>query len=380
MRQLPPDISEIERHGLFYLPGACVVPGGRFNEMHGWDSYFNVLGLIADGEIELAKSIADQQIYEVIHYGMVLNANRTYFLTRSHPPLLSRLVLAVFSATKDVGWLESTLPHLESYYYYWTTTPHLVQSLGLSRYWDEGEGPAPEVVASEIDDDGLTHYERIARHLIEVGCDDYDVNRFVNRGSGELTAEGYKNDRSMRESGFDPGGRFGLFNLEVTDTVPVCLNTLLYQMERDISVALRICGDERLAPPWEVRAEARATAMRDLMWHEEDGVFYDYNVRGQSRRRYPFATAFWPLWAGIATPAEAARIRESLRLLESAGGLGHQRADHGRPVGCALCLGAAPALRGRWTAPLRVRGRRAADRRQVRRPRRPRVLPDGDDG
>src|SRR5215472_17335009 len=26
--------------GLLYLPYAYVVPGGRFNEMYGWDSYF----------------------------------------------------------------------------------------------------------------------------------------------------------------------------------------------------------------------------------------------------------------------------------------------------------------------------------------------------
>ena len=36
------------RAGLLYLPNPYVVPGGRFNEMYGWDSYFIVLGLEAD--------------------------------------------------------------------------------------------------------------------------------------------------------------------------------------------------------------------------------------------------------------------------------------------------------------------------------------------
>ena len=41
--------SEIAKPGLLYLPNRYVVPGGRFNEMFGWDSYFIILGLLRDG-------------------------------------------------------------------------------------------------------------------------------------------------------------------------------------------------------------------------------------------------------------------------------------------------------------------------------------------
>jgi alpha,alpha-trehalase len=40
-----------------------VVPGGRFNEMYGWDSYFILLGLLHDGFPDLAKSIVDNVVY-----------------------------------------------------------------------------------------------------------------------------------------------------------------------------------------------------------------------------------------------------------------------------------------------------------------------------
>jgi alpha,alpha-trehalase len=40
--------EELRAAGLLYLPNPYVVPGGRFNEMYGWDSYFIVLGLEAD--------------------------------------------------------------------------------------------------------------------------------------------------------------------------------------------------------------------------------------------------------------------------------------------------------------------------------------------
>src|ERR1700719_142306 len=44
-------VAEIKHPGLLYLPNRYVVPGGRFNEMYGWDSYFIILGLVDDQRI-----------------------------------------------------------------------------------------------------------------------------------------------------------------------------------------------------------------------------------------------------------------------------------------------------------------------------------------
>src|SRR5690606_12109315 len=46
-----------------------VVPGGRFNELYGWDSYFHLLGLLHDGHLSLARGVVDNFIYEIEHYG-----------------------------------------------------------------------------------------------------------------------------------------------------------------------------------------------------------------------------------------------------------------------------------------------------------------------
>jgi alpha,alpha-trehalase len=117
LKVLPPDATRIEEHGLLFLPGRYVVPGGRFNEMYGWDSYFMALGLLRQGRVATARGIADQCLYQVQHYGTVLTANRTYYLSRSHPPLLGRLVLAVYRASGDLTWLRKTLPLLEKFYF-----------------------------------------------------------------------------------------------------------------------------------------------------------------------------------------------------------------------------------------------------------------------
>src|SRR5277367_5224708 len=110
--------------------------------MNGWDSYFIQLGLLHDGEYELAKNMADNLLYQVTHYGKILNANRTYYLTRSQPPFLTQMVLEVFQRREDRQWLEESMPAIEEYYRYWITEPHLTSETGLSRYFDSGDGPA----------------------------------------------------------------------------------------------------------------------------------------------------------------------------------------------------------------------------------------------
>src|SRR6267154_2022319 len=55
-------VAEIPVEGLLYLPNRYVVPGGRFNEMYGWDSYFIILGLVEDkkaGGTVLAKGMLE---------------------------------------------------------------------------------------------------------------------------------------------------------------------------------------------------------------------------------------------------------------------------------------------------------------------------------
>src|SRR5262249_19244513 len=51
--------------GLLYLEHPYVVPGGRFNEQYGWDSYFIVLGLLEDGRIDLARGMVENFFFEI---------------------------------------------------------------------------------------------------------------------------------------------------------------------------------------------------------------------------------------------------------------------------------------------------------------------------
>ena len=95
--------TNITPPGLLYLPNKYVVPGGRFNEMYGWDTYFIVRGLVEDKRLDLARGIIENFFFEIEHYGTVLNANRTYFLTRSQPPFLTSMILSVYKRRKPRG-------------------------------------------------------------------------------------------------------------------------------------------------------------------------------------------------------------------------------------------------------------------------------------
>jgi len=305
--------------GLLYLPEPYVVPGGRFNEMYGWDSYFIVLGLMKDGQQQLARQQTENFLYEVERYGKVLNANRTYYLSRSQPPLLSGMVR--LAGPRDDAWMRRARRALEATHRYWTSPPHLAGDTGLSRYFDSGAGPAPEVVHGERDAAGLTHYDRVRAFYKTHPVDAYDVNQYYDRQRDRLTELFYVGDRSMRESGFDPSDRFGPFGVDVIHHAPVCLNVLLAVLEADLAQLASMFNEKESAERWDALAQERRKRIDRYLWDEARGLYLDWNFQTGKRRDYPFATTFWPLWAQLASPAQAARVRGNLPLFERPGGL-----------------------------------------------------------
>ena len=345
------DTGKIQPHGLLYLPDKYVVPGGRFNEMYGWDSYFIIRGLLRAGRVELARGMVDNFFFEIEHYGAMLNANRTYYLTRSQPPFLSSMFVDVYRATQkdgytDKAWLERAYADLEKDYGMWTRDPHLAGQTGLSRYYDFGDGPPAEAVQ---DESGF--YRKVAQYffLHPAEANDYvvetkpgttqavagspyslqvcDVPLTMARAECEkakqfkLSADYYKGDRSMRESGFDVSFRFGPFGAATHHYAPVCLNSLLYKTEKDLEqISLRL-GHGEDAKKWNQRAEERKKLISRYLWNQEQGLFFDYNFQTSRMSNYRYASTFYPLWAGLATPEQAKAVAGSLKTFERPGGL-----------------------------------------------------------
>src|SRR5271167_4165667 len=294
------DPGQIDPAGLLYLENRYVVPGGRFNEMYGWDSYFIIRGLVRDGRIELARGMVENFFFEINHYGEILNANRSYYLSRSQPPFLTSMILSVYDAQKATGhedrtWLEKAYGYAVRDHDMWTRKPLLAGDTGLSRYFDLGEGPSPESVKDETG-----HYRDVAAYfLLRPAADEAygqsyvvlkddakpstpifgspyqvqvcDVAKSMGRPDCTATAivslsgDFYKGDRSMRESGFDIAFRFGAYGAGTHHFAPVCLNSLLYKTEKDLEQMSLALGKNGEAEHWKTLAVERQTNIQKYL-------------------------------------------------------------------------------------------------------------------
>ena len=62
--------------------------------------------------------------------------------------------------------------------------------------------------------------------------------------------------------------------------------------------------------------------MNDLMWHEDNQVFYDYNFETEEALVYESATNYYPLWAKLATDEQAEHLKNRLvETLKAKGGI-----------------------------------------------------------
>jgi alpha,alpha-trehalase len=354
------DSAQINPLGLLYLPEKYVVPGGRFNEMYGWDSYFIVRGLIEDGRIDLARGMVDNFLFEEAYYRSVLNANRTYYLTRSQPPFLTSMILAVNKAEKKSGhqdrdWLYRAAAEVSRDDELWSRGEHLAGDTGLSRYFDYGQGPAPESIEGEpgyyakVAAFFLAHPELDHGYVVSSTAE-HTPNRVIGpafpvpacdsaakppqpdcdpAGHVHLSAEYYKSDRAMRESGFDISFRFGPYGAESDHFAAVCLNSLLYKQEMDIAAMWGSLGNAKQEAHFRAAAAARKKQIQKYLWDEQRGMFFDYNFATHQRSSYDYLTTFYPLWVGVATPQQARAVEANLKLFEQAGGLAMSRNDSG---------------------------------------------------
>ena len=64
---------------------------------------------------------------------------------------------------------------------------------------------------------------------------------------------------------------------------------------------------------YQQHAKELTKLINDVFWDEKDGFYYDRNEKTGKRIRIKSVTGFFPLWAGVATPAQARRlVREHL--------------------------------------------------------------------
>ena len=357
--------AEIPTPGLLYLPNPYVVPGGRFNEQYGWDSYFTLLGLLHDERLDLARGMVENFFFEIENYGNLLNANRTYYLTRSQPPLLSSMIRLVYDADvsatpqayrKADAWLATAYTYAVRDHALWLSPEHRAGDTGLARYHDLGEGPVPEMAdASEYYPDIirwlLAHPDVKTNYLVQgpavapgaeptpeqaatvqrISCDPLHshVCARANVGDHWLTPEFYQGDRADRESGFDTTFRFGPFSGSTENYAPVGLNALLYKYELNLAWMADHLHKDAEAAAWKQQAAARKAAVDKYLWSAKAGMYMDWNYATHTQSTYNYITTFYPLWAGASSPAQTKAVAAHLPLFLHPGGVAMSTTDSG---------------------------------------------------
>jgi len=302
-----------------------VVPGGRFNEMYGWDSYFESVGLLIDKKFDLVEGMIENFQYQIKHYGKILNANRSYYLTRTQPPFYSSMIKEYIENTNFSNtWLKDKLSTaIDEYENVWMVKNKRLTSNGLNRYFAEGIGYVVETEDGHFEEIMEQYAEEYKMSLIEFEA------KYKNR---ELSIpkldEYFTHDRSLRESGHDTSNRLvdKCAHLNTVD-----LNSLLYKYEVDFSQLIKTYfngtfindkGQKYTNEYWLNLAEKRKNHINTLLWDEDKGLYFDYNFKDKRRTNFISATTFYPLWAKLCSLQQAKLlVKNVLPLLTCKGGI-----------------------------------------------------------
>lgn len=297
-----------EESSLLPLPNRYLVPGGRFQEIYYWDTYFTALGLIESNEHQLVKDMLDNFVHLQQSYGLIPNGNRVYYLSRSQPPILALMVALlrdnVSSSNGNAnGKLEGNfkpkdyLPYLIQEHEFWTSgenNPRAVNTATgfvASRYWDDLQAPRPESFYEDIE---------LAKHI--------DASK---RGLF------FRNLRAACESGWDFSSRWlmqsnDLASINTTEILPVDLNALLGISEQTISDIAQADGQVSIAQNFRELRAKRQQFFNDYFWQAKENSFFDLNISDLSATGVRSLASVVPLFAGLANAEQASEIARDI--------------------------------------------------------------------
>lgn len=322
-----------DEHGLLHIPKRAISPGlERFPKgiVFNWDTAFMIRALVQDGMVDLAKDLTDVMLYEIEHYGGILNANATFCLTdtpngpRCQPPFIASKVMMIYNLWDQLDyeqsetreqWLERALPLLENHIDFWTNPDgcHYNEELGLSKYGSTFGKPAVEALHAEP-----AHFSKAYQDLLYLWTkhnenplpvenrnyqgrkDAYYVEMFLdldendqpvpfsidlvtqNVGGKEIevyNVQGLKpayfnGDIAMRESGLDATRRFGFMAADADNLCQYDLNCLVKKMQSDLSELYKSMAKafpheskwQLKQDEWHISAEDLAERIRTTMW------------------------------------------------------------------------------------------------------------------
>jgi len=299
------DADQCERSSLLALNFSYIVPGGRFREIYYWDSYFTALGLLKSNRIKLVENMVNNFIDLQANYGCIPNGNRSYYLSRSQPPILALLVdLLVPYQSNKIEYIASKINAIEDEYLFWMQGQEQLSLQNksqkrvvlmpngsvLNRYWDDLATPRPESYREDIELLATTEFSTTA-----------EQQTF------------YRNIRAACESGWDFSSRWlgeeqSLASIRTTNIVPIDLNSLLYQQEILLSHYYQQLNNHEKSHYYLDCSKRRKLAIDQYMWSTQLGFFMDYDLLKLQCSPIKSMAAVLPLFTKLASKEQALQI------------------------------------------------------------------------
>lgn len=279
--------GEEEVPTLLYLPFPFVSPGGSgaaFPEMYCWDTYFINLGLAAHGRFEIIRNHILNQLFIIERYGYLLTGNRVYYLSRSQTPLHALSVKLYYEHHRDRDLLARAYPVMKREYHEYWCGPHHQTPIGLTTNRDLSD---PALGSDHLEQFGLS----------------------ATRLRPELAAEAEVTDFTA------------IFAGDIRQCVPLQTNCALVRHANTLAWIAAEIGWQEESRTWQAEAERRAELIRKYCWDEARGFFFEYQFEQQKQLPFWSLAAYWTMWAGVATTAQAEQLVQHLARFEHEHGL-----------------------------------------------------------
>lgn len=287
---------------LLPLKHSYIVPGGRFREIFYWDSYFTGLGLLESNHYNLVESMLNNFLDLQKNYGCIPNGNRSYFLSRSQPPILGLMVELILPfKEREQSFLADCIKGIEAEYNFWMRGHELLSNENpehmrvvkmpdgsfLNRYWDNSCSPRPESYREDIE--------------------------LLQESQPENSDEFFRNIRAACESGWDFSSRWladanSLASIRTTRILPVDLNCLLYKQEMLLSQYYLLLANKAESSVYLNKAIKRKTAINRYMWSVENNFFMDYDLNNKDKSPIKSLAGVLPLFVELANDSQAEKV------------------------------------------------------------------------
>nr|XP_018912088.1 PREDICTED: trehalase-like [Bemisia tabaci] len=287
LRKVSLDVKEHEdRYSLIYIEEGFIVAGGHFRELYYWDTYWVINGLLLSDMPETAKGIIENFLALIKRFKFIPNGTRVYYLNRSQPPLLPRMVNSYVQATKNYDFIRANLQVITDEFEWWLQNRQVKfvkggKSYEMFQYKVPATGPRPECY-----------------------WNDYSVGDSIQ--SEDERDRFYSNIKSATESGWDFSSRWfdedygrangSLLDLKPTTVVPVELNAILEENARFLSEWWHLVNDTKMEEKYAQIADELLQSIHEVLWRSDLGCWFDWDLKNEKHREDFYLSNITPLW------------------------------------------------------------------------------------